>query len=355
MALEPQPASDGNGTAGAAASSRAGDGYDAARRFAAVQLPRPRGLIAVAGTEAVSFLQGILTNDIVSLAPGHTRYAAYLTPQGRMVSDMRVFRREDDLLLEVEPHVHEALAARLDGSLFTEDVRIEDRSVRTTLLAVCGPAARERLATVLDVGDPDALRRLGADEWLSARLDAHDVLLAGSSRLVVPSVDVLGSPEGCESVRMRLLSAGTPALTDERAEALRIEAGTPVFGLDMTDHTIPLEAGIEGRAISMTKGCYIGQEVIVRILHRGGGRVARKLVGLRVEGDAVPARGGELTADGRAVGHVTSSVRSPRFGVIALGYVQRDAAAPGSGLVLAASGQAAVVAALPFGSEPGFE
>jgi folate-binding protein YgfZ len=348
MPLDPQPGHDDHELATAARAERATDGYDEARHAAAVHARGVRGVLAVSGGDAVSFLHGILTNDIASLEPGRTRYAAYLTPQGRMISDMRIIRRPDDLLLEVEPSVHEMLATRLDRSLFTEDVRIEDRSAAATLLVVCGPAARERLAAVLDVGDPEALRRLGADEWLSARIDTHDVLLAGSSRLVVPSVDVLGNPEGCESLRMRLLAAGTPALTEERAEALRVEAGTPVFGIDMTDQTIPLEAGIEGRAISMTKGCYIGQEVIVRILHRGGGRVARKLVGLRVEGDAVPARGNELTADGRAVGHITSSARSPRFGVVALGYVQRDLAEPGVRLALAESGTRVVVQQTPF-------
>jgi folate-binding protein YgfZ len=348
MPLDPQHGHDDHELAIAARAERTTGGYDEARHAAAVHARGARGLLGVSGGDAVSFLHGILTNDIASLAPGRTRYAAYLTPQGRMISDMRIIRRPDDLLLEVEPSVHEALAARLDRSLFTEDVQIEDRSAGTTLLSVCGPAARDRLAVALDVDDPEALRRLGDDEWLSARIDAHDVLLAGSSRLVVPSVDVLASPRGCASLRMRLLAAGTPALTDEQAEALRIEAGTPVFGIDMTDQTIPLEAGIEGRAISMAKGCYIGQEVIVRILHRGGGRVARRLVGLRVEGDAVPAGGSELTADGRAVGHVTSSVRSPRFGVIALGYVQRDMAEPGVRLALADSGAGVVVQQTPF-------
>ena len=355
MALEPRQASDGNGTAAGSVSSRAGDGYDAARRFAAVQPPRPRGLIAVAGDDAVSFLQGILTNDIVSLAPGHTRYAAYLTPQGRMISDMRVFRRQHDLLLEVEPPVHEALTSRLDASLFTEDVRLADRTTGTARLTVCGPGARELLSAAIASAEPDAVGRLAEDGWLAGRVDADDLLLAGSGRLSVPSVDVLGSPQACDVVQARLTAAGAATLAYEQTETLRIEAGTPIFGMDMTEDTIPLEAGIEGRAISMTKGCYIGQEVIVRILHRGAGRVARKLVGLHIDGASVPVSGSALTAGGKAVGHLTSVARSPRFGVIALGYVHRDLAAPGSSLVLAGSGQGAVVAALPFGSAPGFE
>jgi hypothetical protein len=106
-------------------------------------------------------------------------------------------------------------------------------------------------------------------------------------------------------------------------EAARIEAGYPVFGIDMTDDTIPLEAGIEDRAISMTKGCYVGQEVIIRVLHRGHGRVVRKLVGLRVDG-TLPLRGARLSAGDREIGSITSAARSARLGAIALGYVHRD-------------------------------
>jgi folate-binding protein YgfZ len=116
----------------------------------------------------------------------------------------------------------------------------------------------------------------------------------------------------------------------------------------MTDDTIPLEAGIESRAISMTKGCYVGQEVIVRILHRGHGRVVRKLVMLRVEANDVPQPGAVLLRDERAVGHLTSAVRSPRLGVVALGYVHRDLLAHGTALVLDnPPGAVATVTAVP--------
>jgi folate-binding protein YgfZ len=131
-------------------------------------------------------------------------------------------------------------------------------------------------------------------------------------------------------------------------EALRIEAGTPRFGADMTHETIPLEAGIEGRAISMTKGCYVGQEVIVRILHRGHGRVARRLVGLVFEGAEAPPPGTELTADGRPAGLVTSVAFSPALRrPVALAYVHRDFAQPGT-RVGAGPSASATVASLPL-------
>jgi folate-binding protein YgfZ len=141
------------------------------------------------------------------------------------------------------------------------------------------------------------------------------------------------------------------ALDAEAAEALRIEAGVPVFGRDMDEDTIPLEAGIESRAISFSKGCYVGQEVIIRVMHRGHGRVARKLVGLALDGEVVPARGASIRAGDRDVGLVTSSTFSPALNrPIALGYAHRDFVAAGT--VLAIDGATATVTQLPFVAIP---
>jgi folate-binding protein YgfZ len=150
-------------------------------------------------------------------------------------------------------------------------------------------------------------------------------------------IDQIGVPGYCVYVTRAheaallaaLEAAGASVVLPDAIEAARIEAGYPVFGIDMTDDTIPLEAGIEDRAISMTKGCYVGQEVIIRVLHRGHGRVARKLVGLRIDG-APPLRGARLFANDRDVGSITSAARSPRLGAIALGYVHRDFVNAGS-------------------------
>jgi folate-binding protein YgfZ len=122
---------------------------------------------------------------------------------------------------------------------------------------------------------------------------------------------------------------GAPKVSGEAVEAARIEAGYPLFGIDMDQHTIPLEAGIEDRAISLTKGCYVGQEIIIRVLHRGGGRVARKLVGLRLGGEDAAA-GSAIRSGDREIGRVSSVATSPRLGRIALGYVQRDFTTPGT-------------------------
>jgi folate-binding protein YgfZ len=131
------------------------------------------------------------------------------------------------------------------------------------------------------------------------------------------------------------------------ADVLRIEAGVPRFHRDMDEETIPLEAGIESRAISLTKGCYVGQEVIIRVLHRGHGRVARKLVGLTLQDGDPPASGAIVQSEGRDIGRVTSSAESPALDrPIALAYVQRDFVTPGTRLTV--NGSPAEVTSLPF-------
>jgi folate-binding protein YgfZ len=149
-----------------------------------------------------------------------------------------------------------------------------------------------------------------------------------------------------------LRDAGALDVNPETANVSRVEAGRPVFGIDMDEDTIPLEAGIEGRAISMTKGCYVGQEIIIRVLHRGHGRVARRLVGLALDAySPVPERGSTIRAAERDIGRITSAVFSPALGhPIALGYVHRDFTAPSTPVaVITAKGELpAVVTGLPF-------
>lgn len=308
------------------------EGYDAAREAAAVY-SRARGILMLSGADAVQFLQGILTNDITGLRPGQACYAAYLTPQGRMISDMDVLRLHDEVLLDVEPDVHEMLAARFDASIFTEDVRVDDRTGSVVSAGVYGPsAATELKAAIHDAGASE--RAPAPDRHVTVPFEGGELIVLGSRRGGVDGFHVFGPPPRVASLIERLGVQGVATLGELAAESLRIENGVARFGTDMTDDTIPLEAGIESRAISTTKGCYVGQEVIVRILHRGHGRVVRRLVRLRVEGQDVPARGAVLLRGDKAVGHVTSAVRSPRLGVVALGYVHRDVLAEGTALVL---------------------
>ena len=332
-------------------------GYDAARTAAAAGPRGSRGWVRVWDVDAVSFLHGILTNDVASLVPGTWRYAAYLTPQGRMISDMRVLRRADDLVLETEPHVAQVLAQRFDASIFTERVGIgagvpwtgepdESGGCRhAETFVVCGPAAPGMIASVL----ANDGRMVEPHHFAELTREGEPLVLVGHDDLGTPAIDVTGSPDACTRLVHDLRAAGASGLGNLALEALRIEAGTPRFGIDMTDDTIPLEAGIEGRAISFTKGCYVGQEVIIRILHRGHGRVARRLVGLRLDGEDVPLPGSPVSTAGRDVGAITSAVFSPGLrGAIALGYVHRDASASGTSVTVGAAGTPATVTDLPF-------
>ena len=173
--------------------------------------------------------------------------------------------------------------------------------------------------------------------WVT--LDIAGALIARTDDVSLPAFDVFVKAEAHDAAIQRLEEMGAVQGSMELLEALRIEAGRPAFGRDMTEDTIPLEAGLLDRAISTTKGCYVGQEVIIRILHRGGGRVAKRLVKLRFDPavETPPPAGAMLFCEGREVGRVTSAAVSPqeKF-VIALGYVHRDHAEPGQHVSLAA-------------------
>lgn len=174
--------------------------------------------------------------------------------------------------------------------------------------------------------------------------------VAANDDLGVPGFDLYLPRETAGVVTDALRAAGAVPAGAAALEVLRVEAGRPAFLKDMDADTIPLEAGIEGRAISHTKGCYVGQEIIIRVLHRGGGRVARKLVGLLVD-DAVPSPGDGLRAGDREIGRVTSAVLSPALGrPVALGYVHRDFTTPGTDVQVLRQGTVlnATVAELPF-------
>ena len=214
-------------------------------------------------------------------------------------------------------------------------------------VAVVGPFAAQVVEALLDDAPAVSLAALPEHGNLRNRIAGRPAIVTRVTDTGAPGFDVYVERDQAGWLRDRLAAAGVPELDEESADALRVEAGVPLFHRDMDEETIPLEAGIESRAISMTKGCYVGQEVIVRVLHRGHGRVARKLVGLKIDGEAVPAAGAAVMSGDRAAGEITSGVRSPAAGgPIALAYVQRDFIAPGT--VLSVNGAGATVIALPF-------
>jgi tRNA-modifying protein YgfZ len=283
---------------------------------------RARGRLRLEGRETVPFLQALVSNDLGALVEGRGVYATYLTPQGRMIADLRIFHRGDFLLIDVAPGVAGTLAAKLDHSVFAEDVRIADVSDALDQIGIIGHGVETIIADVLGV-DP----ALVTDAPMLSTISEGDLIAARTDDATVPSFDVFFPPEARDRVLTRIGEAGARPMATELVEALRIEAGRPLFGVDMTEETIPLEAGLLERAISTSKGCYVGQEVIIRVLHRGGGRVAKRLAMLKIDGSAhdVPAPGTALEVDGHAVGKITSAApESHHRGVVALGYVHRD-------------------------------
>lgn len=277
-------------------------------------LPRTdRGRLVLRGGDRRTYLQGLLSNDVAALTPGASCYAALLTAQGRMISDMRVFELGDCVLLDLEAAVTAAVREHLDRFVITEDVTVEDVTATLAQVGLYGPKAGEVLAAARAAG-PEPLH----------------VLPGGD--LGVDGVDLVVPAEQEPALLGALAAAGAVRISLDTAEVTRIEAGIPRFLVDMDTSTIPLEAGIEDRAISLTKGCYVGQEVIIRVLHRGGGRVAKRLVRLAI--DAADAAPGDLVFAGeREVGRITSAVDSPKAGRrVALGYVHRDFAEPGTKL-----------------------
>jgi folate-binding protein YgfZ len=322
------------------------DTYKAARERAATVDRSDRGRIVVSGADRASYLQGLVTNDVVALKPGEGCYAAYLTPQGRMIADLFVYEVGDVMLLTVPREQKDGVMAKLDQFIFSEDVQLGDVTESFFAIAIVGPDAARIVGGLIGcpVDEIDVLPEHGNRR---AAFGGGAAIVTRVTDTGETGYDVYVEQPQAEALRRALADAGVPAADPETVEAIRIEGGVPKFNVDMDAETIPLEAGIEPRAISLSKGCYVGQEVIIRVLHRGHGRVARKLVGLVLEGAVVPASGADVTIESRVIGHVTSSTRSPALErPIALAYLHRDFLTPGTAVSVA--GHPAVVTALPF-------
>ncbi|MBX3024465.1 aminomethyltransferase family protein [bacterium] len=315
--------------------------WRAAREGAALIPAGYRRAIAVTGGDRLDFLQGMLTNDVKALAPGDGCYAALLNQTGKVVSDLRVYAEVDRLLLDVVAWRAAALRAALERFLIADDVELAD-AAEQPLLQLEGPLARAVAGEALGMAAlPEApfAHAAGALEGRPLRLvsaseaGGSGILVLGPPALLPRLVEV--------GVEAGGLPAGLAAL-----ECLRIEAGVAWAGLDMDESTLLLETGREA-AVSFSKGCYLGQEVVERIAARG--HVNRRLGGVLLAGDTLPAPGTALLAEGRPVGYVTSAVRSPLFErPIALAMIQIKHGAVGERLQRADDASLATVAALPF-------
>jgi len=331
--------------------------YRALRERAGIVDRSARGKIVVAGADRKTYLHAMLTNDIATLEGGKGCYAAFLTPQGRMIADMCVYELGDVCLLDVHPSVKDTVVERLDQFVFSEDVRLGDVTASFASFGVYGPESAEVVAAALRSGDSKGalsagdLGRFRPFDNVRAPFFGDPVITVAGNRSGAGGFDVYCERRLAEPLHLAFEQAGGIDVGDEAIEAVRIEAGRPEFTVDMNRETIPLEAGIEKDAVSFTKGCYPGQEVVIRILHRGHGRIAKKLAGMVVRDEVVPARGDGVFAADSEIGLVTSAAYSPSLmSPIALGYLARDYLEPGSAITIAHGDRrlAAVVGVLPF-------
>jgi folate-binding protein YgfZ len=294
-----------------------------------------RGKLALTGSGAKEFLQGQVTQDITALSVGEGGYSAFLTPKGKMLGDLRVLITgppTPELLLDTERVALQPLFNMIRRYSLGYDVELHKRTLECGLLELIGPLAEE-LVTRAGV-------TLGPREH-----DHAELLFGGVSARAIRTdvgVDLLFASGDLGAVRAAALEAGAVEVGAEAAECLRIERGRPRYGLDLDDSVIPQEAGLNERAVSFTKGCYVGQETVARLFYRG--KPNRELRGLS---SAEPlAVGTELKLGERVVGTITSSATSPRHGAVALAIVRREA--PVGTIVRAGDEHEAVVVQLPF-------
>ena len=268
-----------------------------------------RGKLALSGADAATFLQGQVTNDVEGLAVGAGCYAAFLTPKGKMLGDVRILNAGDELLMDTERVALQALFNMIRRFSLGYGVELHKRTLERGLLSLIGP---------------DAGAIVGLD-YLPAEENAHGpASVAGIQARAIRTdvgIDLLCNAGDVEALSGGLEDAGALAVGEAAVECLRVEHGRPRYGIDLDDTVIPQEAGLNERAVSFTKCCYVGQETVARLYYRG--KPNRNLRGLRLSAPASP--GDEITFQGRVVGRVTSVAASPRFGPIALGFVRRGA------------------------------
>jgi glycine cleavage system T protein len=336
------------------------DEYNSVRQRVGVIDLSFRGRVRVEGKERGRFLQSMLTNDVEKLPIGSGVHAALLTNKGRMVGYMRVYNMGESYMLDIDHRSTQAVLETLTNYKLSMRVTIADVNSESAALSIQGPYAPNLLVDL--VGDDVRLER--ELDHVEAKLDLSHLRGVEPDHLTAPirilrightgevGFDLLVNNAEAKHLwaRVRHLGEnyGLEAVGMNALDVLRLEAGIPWFGRDLDSTTIPLEAGLE-HAISFTKGCYIGQETIVMIKHRG--HINRKLVGMRVEGELPPNPGCLIVADQTEVGRITSAVYSPMLGCsIALGYVKRDWMEPGTQFILKAeAGEThAEVVQLPF-------
>jgi len=288
----------------------------AVRRSAGMIDFSDRAKIRVTGPDRVSFVDGLVTCDVKVLTPGTSAYGLILTEKSRVIGDVRVYALEDAFVIDTEASQKDMLLAHFRRHVVSDDVVFEDLGV-CAHLEVHGPRSSDFVSRAIGMD----VRGLARDAFVAFPVGRRHAGYATRIRTVGEVGFALWSPHAdLASVWAFLDRAGVPPVGRDAFEVLRIEAGVPRVGVDMTEETLALEVAPDG-AISFTKGCYLGQEVVARGTYIG--HMNRKLVGLQVDGDVPPSYGDRVATDEEDVGMVTSSAWSPTLGrIIALGLLR---------------------------------
>jgi len=294
-----------------------------------------RGKLALTGGDAAGLLQGQVTNDVEALGPGTGCYAAFLTPKGKMLGDLRILNTGEELWLDTERVALQALFNQLRRATVGHDAQLHKRTLERGLISLVGPRARA-IAGAVDLPAADHSNRSGEVAGIPVVLVATE-----------EGIDLICAADRADALVAGLVAAGAEPVPEDAVEALRVEAGRPRYGVDLDDSVIPQEAGLNGRAVSFTKGCYVGQETVARLFYKG--KPNRHLRGLRLSAPA--GRGEPLTLGGKLVGTVGSVASSPVHGTIALAIVRREAQ-PGGVIDVGERGVTAEVVELPFEGLP---
>ncbi|HYM37840.1 MAG TPA: aminomethyltransferase family protein [Nitrospiraceae bacterium] len=324
--------------------------YAAVRQGVGITDLSHRGRLSVTGDDRIKWLQSVISNDILPLKPGQGLYSSFLTHKGKMLTYFRVYMLTESLMLEDTGEIGEVtLQVLRKFLLYGTKAKMENCVGTWGLLLVSGPKTPDLIKTALGA-DVSGLKPLS---FMTREIAGQQALLIRTEETGEVDIEVLLPADGIVQAWGKLWSAGQPMglkpFGTEAREMLRMEAGLPKAGPDLNEEVVPPEANLEGKAFSLSKGCYPGQEVVARMDTYGS--VRRRLVGLALKDPVVPTKGAKLFSGDREVGWISSAVRSPSVGgVIAFGFPLRDFSTPGTALTVDVNGARhdATVHALPF-------
>ncbi len=302
------------------------DAYRAASNALVLIDRTDRVRLEVSGPDRAKFLHNLTTNDVKRLAAGQGIEAFVTSPQGKTLGYVTLLNTDDRLMVRTDPGGDIPMLPHLQKYGVFDDVALDDIAPKTFEIHLAGPGAENALRqSGADLPEAGALRHVATS------VDGRPVRVIRESPFGVEGLTIIGNRPDLDAVSEALRSADPVDLDPPTAEALRIEAGTPVFGRDVTPDNLPQEIARDDRTISFVKGCYLGQETVARI--DALGHVNKILRVLHLDGDesSVPPAGAAIEADGKAVGAITSSAFSPGRGrPVAIGYIRLTHARPGT-------------------------